>query len=537
MERKHFQGLLGCVILIMLVEPVVYSAANTTLMFWKGDLNLQIDKSVYSSGEVLNARIHISNGENYSITDGKLVIEIVKGCNEPAYPAQLSDCDNVIYEEVLEHITLLPLSSREISWNFTIPSYFSAGDYRLDAFFIANRAPLKGIHFIFLPGEWTRFKVSSSGNYPLLKILRTKTEFGRELGQVAAPVNSGAMFNGSVWIQAESAEAIGKKFILKIGICSWDDTECEDYAKILPFTMDSQLKVLNVMLQAPSKPDAYAIRIEVVDENGVLHSLYRSRIIVTGVTAKIRKVGILYPFLKHDEVNEVYVLVGTSPDHYTNPVVQNVECSVKITTIDGEKIYEDKRLIPELSPTKIFEPLKFRVSSDTKLDEFTLCVYLKSSSEVYDTYCFDVRKQDFEYVKDVKYSVQNVKYYENESLLEVKLCAFNDIFDEPVQTTAMVQLYLSNGSKIGGIEKSVNGCATLSFSNVDAKNECDLVVYDKIFKKQYVFKLIPEKYSSKDVESLEKIKEKESSNKSGVTKIIIVLSCVSVILILILSRR
>ncbi len=498
------RGIYSKVMIIIIALSIIFCSSTAfalgshNLMFWKGDVQIFLNKNVYSAGENLKATIRMSNGENYFITDGKLVIEIVYGCDTPTYPAQVSDCDDVIYEKVLRGIHIPPKGNREINFSYSLPQDLREGTYRIDAYFTANRAPVKGIHFIFLPGAYQDFRVeNAAGNYPSLKILRTKTVFNGELGQVAAPVQPGGVINGTVWVEALDDSAIGKNYMLKIRLCSWDDTNCNGYNLTKGFYLDSRVQSVEVKMKAPTKPDAYAIRIEIVDENGRLQSLYRSRIIVTGVTAKIRKVQLASVVLRKGTPTELNVLVGTSPDHYTEPVVRNVVCAVKITDKpSGKLVFTGKKTIEKLSSKDniIFVPLNFSIipSMDTK--NFRVCVELRSEAgKLFDKYCFDVNANDYKDVLLPDYSVKLLKYFENNRTAVLEVCARYRTIDTDASIMADLLLYRNNRILKTIRNVRIDGCKLFSFGEIagEPSTNYTLVLNDKVNDLQYVFSFSP----------------------------------------------
>lgn len=490
--------IVGIVLSVIFCASTAFALENHNLMFWNGDMQIFLNKNVYSAGENLKATIRISNGENYFITDGKIVIEIVYGCDTPTYPAQVSDCDDVIYEKVLRDIHIPPKGNREINFSYSLPQDLREGTYRVDAYFTANRAPVKGIHFIFLPGAYQDFRVeNTAGDYPSLKILRTKTVFNGERGQVAAPVQPGGVINGTVWVEALDDSAIGKNYMLRLRLCSWDDTNCDGYNLTKRFYLDSKVQSIWVKMKAPTKPDAYAIRIEIVDENGRLQSLYRSRIIVTGITAKIRKVQLASVVLRKGTPTELNVLVGTSPDHYTEPEVRNVVCAVKITDKPSEKlVFTGKKTIEKLSSKDniIFVPLSFSITPNTDTKNFRVCIELRSEAgKLFDKYCFDVNANDYKDVLLPDYSAKLLKYFENNRTAVLEVCARYSIIDKDANIMADLLLYKNNGIIKMVRNVKINGCKLFSFDKIEGEPGVNytLVLNDKVNDLQYIFNFSP----------------------------------------------
>jgi hypothetical protein len=154
---------------------------------------------------------------------------------------------------------------------------------------------------------------------------------------------------------------------------------------------------VNVSFDAPQKPSAYAIRLELKESNGRTVSLYRSRIVVKGENPRIRKMAVDSYYYKAGDNGSVMLVVGPSPDHYTNPVTTNAKVTVSIFA-DGEIVYSGSSVISSLSslsyPVMVFQSYNYTASKE--LNFFEVCSQLESSEGMlFDRYCYVINSTDF----------------------------------------------------------------------------------------------------------------------------------------------
>jgi len=113
-----------------------------------------------------------------------------------------------------------------------------------------------------------------------------------------------------------------------------------------------------VSFYAPAKPQAYSIRLELREENGRMVSLYRSRIVVSGEAARIRKAASDRIYYNAGDSGKVYAPDRTFPGS-GQPIryIKNAEVSVSVRSKSGEEIYSKSSVLPELSVERGFVPV------------------------------------------------------------------------------------------------------------------------------------------------------------------------------------
>ena len=361
-------------------------------IFFSGDVSFEVQPS-YSAGSSLDTVFRITNSELFPLAGASLIVEIVQGCIEPVYPSQTSDCDNVIYEEVIPGINLVPNSVKEVSFSYVLPSDLSPGIYRVDVFLETERTPTVGMAQIFIPGRSKSFNLTGSGSFPFAKIVRTKTDVNAQPGPIGVGVNIEDSPLMNLFVSSTKASSVN----VKITTCDWQDAICSSPVFVQESTSSliAGENKIPFTLKVPESPDAYSLRLEVF-ESGRLVSLYRSRLVVMGKTARVRQLYTDKHYYSNEDLN-ITVLVGGSPDHFTNPTVKDVTLEASVKNLGDGKVYSKSVLISELSKDNFFVKKSFNLGIDGEMSKFEVCAKLTSSSlMVYDNYCYIVDSSLFE---------------------------------------------------------------------------------------------------------------------------------------------
>jgi LPXTG-motif cell wall-anchored protein len=425
MNTKLFICLFFCLLLPLAYSQTLPDDSFASNIFHKGDVDLRLDKEAYSAGDLLFANITVSNMEDYPLVDAYLVVEMVSG-SEHIYPSQNSDNNNVFYEEIIPRINLDSKTQTSVSFSYRIPDDLKSGDYLLEAYLKTPRTPVTGIPFIFISPKGVNFKVEGNGNFPSARISRTRTVFAGGTGPIGSGVNPNSIVNGSVHVLG----AAGRDLMLNITVCSWDDTSCD--ANGLYWNKEYQIKsdlveeTVLVSFNAPEKPDAYAIRLELFEGERLL-SLYRSRIIVMGETAKIRKLTISNSSYSAGDIGKALVLVGASPDHYTKPSMENITVLLSIKDLEKNKeVYTGTSLITVLNIdlNEGLEPLEFEFKNNVALNNFSVCAAVSSQDQQYDRYCFIIDTSKIKPKIDARGALNSSWAYDSSTgTLQVNICS------------------------------------------------------------------------------------------------------------------
>jgi LPXTG-motif cell wall-anchored protein len=459
----------------------------STSIFYKGDVILSLDKESYNAGDELTGTITAANMEDFSIVNSAIVVEVVKGDKEHYYPSQESDNDSVIYEKVIDVLTLAPKSQKKVTFSYKIPADAKSGDYRVDVYLGNERTPVVGMPAIFVAPKSVSFTVTGTGAFPAAAISRTKTVFMGQAGPLGLTVAPSGKVTGDVVIQSSSPTVLAD-LKLKVIVCSWDDTMCSGssilFAKEYEIQTLEASKTTNVPVEftAPTAPDAYAIRLELLDASGRTLSLYRSRIVTAGETGRVRKLAVDKLNYKKGESGTVSVLVSASPDGSETTVSKNVKLTVSLAQ-GGSTAYSSSSTIPELSIANGATVNEFAFTADRDLSGFTVCSKLESESgKLFDQYCYTI---DAEKAKTGINEVSAETSFAANTLTAT-LCA-RDTSGAASSVVSTIMLYSSDSTS--QIENKgsakLEPCTSVSF-NVEAGDYL-LLVNDMATNKQYRF--------------------------------------------------
>lgn len=473
------EGNLYSLFIVIILSFVLFSVSvySDESFFYNSVINYNLDSN-YSAGSNLTTTITLSNNEKFPIADATLSLQLVHGCSEPIYPSQGSDCDNIIDEVILKNINLAPNSNYQIPFSYVLPANLQSGTYRLDAYLVARKTPMVGIPGILLPGMYRSFYINGTTSMDEVKILRTKTNLANVTGPIGFGVDKGQKVILNVFLDS-NYEGSAK---LSAKIFDWEDISGKFIAeKSVPISLKKGEQEFNIEFTAPESTSAYPIRLEVSDGNKLL-SLYKSRIVVKGESAKIRK---LYPdkILYGSEKAKVTVLVGSSPDHYTNPTTKDILLEVNLTNSNGETYKKSKTIQEMISGNYTLESFNFPVKS---LRDYEICATLRSSNEIYDSECYKVTASDFHSsanIIELKSAFQDNKFIG-------QLCTKDSITLLP--SKADVSFVVTKSVSVVTIgERSINNCSDISF-DFDPKFSYELRAYDKKSSQEFIFNISKE---------------------------------------------
>ncbi len=507
--REHLILLL---VFFLIVGGTVSAEEN---IFYNGGMKIETQKIHYLPGESFEGSAILFNEENFPLISAYLIVVLQEGCEKPTYPTQFSDCDNIFLEDKIENINLGANSQKRIDFSYKLPENLKQGVYRADFYFKTNRTPIVGLPFILSGSNYVSFTIDGSAQFPSVKILRTKTYFKgveRELGvwkndseypkwpwsagPVGIPVESQII--GNVSIQNEISTATDNLELL-VSVYGWDDTSSELISsKKYNFSLNpSEQKIIPVELNAPEKAGAYTIRLEVLQDNQKL-SVYKTRVIVIGETARIRKLYVNKPYFKENDALQINMLVGTSPDHYTKPTMKDLTASVEVIDLStGALVLRSSKKISELSSENKLILVNFTKKLKKQLSNFKVTGKIVSSKkEVYDVYEIVVNSENF--VSGVDNITVALENYDSETRnLTIKICTFNK---DQIPVSTEIQAILRDDLNI--IKNQKLSCSPCTYLNFIAEKQ-NYTLFVSANKQQFNFPIsVPENsISTNDKES------------------------------------
>jgi hypothetical protein len=405
--KKLFTAFILLALLPLLVpatHTVYYQHLGDSLNY-NADVTAVIKDAELPAGGTLEAEITVSNFEDFPLADLYVIAEISNAVIP--YPTQSSDSGVIFREEIFPRLSVPAKDNLSLDFSYTLPAGLRAGTYYLNLYLRTPVSLMKGgaSPSIGTSPALYPFEVTSGSTvFPSANIIRTKTFlYGSDgkmwKGPVGTPVEAGSDVEGKVFItNMLSGKLEGLK--VKLYVCEWDDTVCGDFL----FTGQTEAgslsggdeKAVDVSLTAPMLPGAYSVRIELLGKDGLL-ALYRNRLIVTGGTAKIRKLHLdRYSFNAGDEM-AVTAYLASSPDHYNMPLFEDFSFEVSIEDKSGVMVLSEKAGGLSLpSDNRHAARVIFNLETPQPLSSYTLCGVIVKDEKEYDRYCYDVIAADFD---------------------------------------------------------------------------------------------------------------------------------------------
>lgn len=424
MNAKISMVLMLFSILSVFAIIAIPALALTPQAFYQGDLFVSLlEKNQFNAGETLNLEIKAFNRSETAIAEGYVVVELVQGSEKAPERTQYYDLENIFLEDKIEGINLRAGEFKELKHAIQLSKNLKQGSYRIDAYFKTEKTPVKGIPHIFSNPASTAFtvKATAGNSFPEASIVRSKTEFTGFTGPVGGPVNAGETIPGKITVKNNSSKNLsGLKAIASL--CHWDDTACKEFSStaVEQFSLKPlEEKELQLSLKAPLMPSAFAIRLELRDENNLL-SLYRSRAIVTGGTAIVRKISANKPEFNKGEKASLELIIGASPDHYNNPDFENFNVNFWVENKQGVKLFEKNEIIEKITVAEAFIKKQYSFTALESIDFFKLCGEISKNRTKHDSYCTIIDASKFSTRPD--YNV-NVSASITGSNLSIEFCS------------------------------------------------------------------------------------------------------------------
>ncbi len=373
----------------------VFAAGEQISFEWNDMTSVVLDKQVFNDSEPITGKVIFTNLDGAPSLGTKIVLHLAQGSY--TYPSQLNLNENIFEEKIINMDFVLSMSKKEAAFSLTNPG---SGEFRADAYVWVVKSKGAGASNIFYNPVSANFKVE--GNKKERAVIdRAQTVFENTVGPIGFPVDAKSKFKGAVVINNPSSV---EKNNLTVGIkiCEWASAFCENETEtkfnVNPIAAQKSGSV-EVELIAPEIPSAYEIGITLYN-NGAVESIYKNRVIVSGGTAKVRK--IVLGGLNDKNYNLDLVIMG-SPDHFSYPEFGNFESKLEVYA--GNNIIEEKSAKIDLIKTGDIIEQKYAL--DSKF--FTkFCSKIIKNNIIYETECFTVDLNKLL----TEYDIQNPKKIE-----------------------------------------------------------------------------------------------------------------------------
>ncbi|MEM0360100.1 MAG: hypothetical protein QXK06_02035 [Candidatus Diapherotrites archaeon] len=353
--------------------------------FAEGQLSASLDRNFALAGETLTANLLIENLSGVPLSEAYLVAQLVLEKTALGQPRE-----NIVLETMSKKYFLNAGESKPVEMKIAIPKKASSGSYRIDFYLKTPRSFIVGIPFIFLNPHSERLEVKNNAVSSDVLIDREKTilcgalpeknyEYGCYPGPVGVVGKAGE--KNTLNLAIKNNGSFSQQVSLKISFYRYDDTVEE----MLLAEKTVQAKTVigagetiehPVEFFYPEKAGAYALRLEVFDSEGELLSLYRSRINVYGVSARVIAVFPQKKFFKAGERVLVEVKIISPSDSKTS----DTNCTVRLSAKKGQReIHSESKKVSLLQDLPL-QSVFFEFTAPEDLFEFEISAEILDSS-------------------------------------------------------------------------------------------------------------------------------------------------------------
>ncbi|MBN2367742.1 hypothetical protein JXC34_01890 [Candidatus Woesearchaeota archaeon] len=375
------------VIMSLFLVSIAYAGYSKTYI-----RNLELESEEVISGDTLKISFELENQEDKPIVDGYFVFDIEH------------DEENIVLEQIERDVSIRQEETADFEYEIKLPENLKPGKYKLNIYFKTPRTDIIGYPQIFALPVSTGFEVANEGSVNDLRIIREKTlvcgelsaidyRYGCYADQLGPVVQPGE--ENTLNVTLKNFGEVLENLKLRTTIAMWDDTsedpESTQTTIIGKMAKDHEALVV-VGFTNPVEPGAYSIKIEAIGENEKLYSLYRSRIVVEGGSARIREVSVDDYKYSDNQQGKAYVMLSAPADAKSD--FGQGKISFKITDKKtDETIYDSEE--PFKFTGKTFEK-EFTFNTPKNLEEFEVSIAAYGPGNIkVDEYNYEVNPYKF----------------------------------------------------------------------------------------------------------------------------------------------
>ncbi len=372
-------NLLACFIFFLLILSPIFAAQNSTykeiinsvhpyLLYY--EINLP-NQNTFNAGDIVPVSLYLKNIGETSIPELYFVIDLSEGCSETN-----ADCHNLFYEEKLT-TSLDKRENKTINTGINLSDNLRQGNYTFSFYIRSPRLDIFGVHPSYQPFEQYNFFVKGAGNFPNVKILPDKTTFGMAADQRGPAVSRNAVVEGYFAARNLLNEQFNGK--VKLYSCPFNDVGYFSCKYLKEHSISIPPKSENGFVYEVTtnqEQDAYSLKFELVDEQGKINSIWKSRYIVSGEDAPILVLAPDKFYYKSGE--KVLISVYITGPYYPSSV-KETNASVKVSIHqNNEEISSDTKT--DFFKRGIAKQLSFKFTTPIDLTNYKVCAQTFSSS-------------------------------------------------------------------------------------------------------------------------------------------------------------
>ena len=345
---------------------------------------IQEPESFYSPGDSVNLKIYLKNIGDKAIPILYIVADLSQGCLQTN-----QNCYNLFYEKKIT-TNLDYGEEKNISLSIDLPKNLRNESYVISLYIRSPRYDIFGIHSSYQPVRQYNFSVSGNGNFPKAKILPEMSSFAMATEQRGPATYKNVKVEGYIGIKNLLNEEF--KGRVKIYSCPFDDQgyfPCE-YLREYDISIPANGKEGFVYeITTNNKTDAYALRFVLVDSQGNINSIWKSRYIVSGEDASI--IALIPNKLRYKTNEKAKFHVYITGPYFPSLVKKSENVSVKIIVHkDGREVY--KAIKTESFNQDKLKELIFSFVVSENLNNYKVCAQTYNQ-EILDEICYSIEKE------------------------------------------------------------------------------------------------------------------------------------------------
>ncbi len=374
--NKKWLGIIAIFLLINLSQTINARERITTYSFYDTLIKFNFpNNSIYNAGQTINYSFELVNAEGYVIQTPTVVV-LLTNCE--LSKDEIKNCKIVKEKQI--YLDSIDTGKHIYNISFKLPEDLNDGTYFLENYVNTERIQLKGNFESYSPAKNSVFlvEVKNGKNKLCAYINKEHTHIAGAFEQSGPVVNQNTNVPGAIEIKNNCL----KKFTgtLETFLCRYTDTNNCTKVNQYPISINSSSSLwISTSIPTLTEPDAYVIKYILKDNNNLINSIYKNRIIINGeytpvIDLTVNKLN----YLKGDNIKLRIGLTG--PYYPIKNSAKNIKVRLIFSDLDNKKIlYNNSYYLEELKVDDI-SVKKFNFSAPFDLEKYQLCadVYINN---------------------------------------------------------------------------------------------------------------------------------------------------------------
>ncbi|MCK4730302.1 MAG: hypothetical protein KAT28_03205 [Candidatus Aenigmarchaeota archaeon] len=403
--NNKWLGIIAIFLLINSNQIIEAREKITTYSFYDTLIKFNFpDNSIYNAGKTIDYSFELINAEGYVIQTPVIVI-LLTNCELSA--DGIKSCKIVKEKQI--HLDSIDRGKYTYNVSFKLPEDLNDGVYFMENYIYTERIQLSGNFESYKPAKNTVFliEVKNGENKLCAYISKENTHIAGAFEQSGPVVNQNTNVPGAMEIKNNCLE----KFTgtLETFLCRYSDTNNCTRVNQYPISINSSSSLwISTSIPTFTEPDAYVIKYVLKDDNNLVNSIYKNRIIIDGEYTPIIDLTInKLNYLKGDNIKFRIGLTG--PYYPIKNSAKNIEVKLTFSDLDDKKtLYNNSYYLEELEVDDIAVK-EFNFSAPFDLEEYQLCAEIYINNQKSDQKCIFHEKKEISFLEPIEPEPQGEK--------------------------------------------------------------------------------------------------------------------------------